>query len=52
MEFLEETNQVSATGPYDVIVVGGNIAGAAAALVVQGWADDSAANKNEGDPRR
>jgi len=35
MEFLKETNQVPVAGRYDVIVVGGGIAGVAAALAAR-----------------
>lgn len=35
MEFLKETNQVPVAGSYDVIVVGGGIAGVAAALAAR-----------------
>jgi hypothetical protein len=35
MEFLKETNQVPVAGRYDVIVVGGGIAGIAAALAAR-----------------
>jgi hypothetical protein len=35
MEFLEETNRVAVAGRYDVIVVGGGIAGVSAALAAR-----------------